>query len=477
MSIKQKRPFIVSVAVMVFLFSGIMQVSSQTVTVDFSKTKQIIDGFGGSSAWSGKFSDAVMDLLYNNASNQLGYTILRSRIDPNKSWADEKSNTQKAKARGATTFATPWSPPASMKTNNSVNNGGEIKSTEWGNYAKYLKEYIDYVGTDLDIISLQNEPDWHPDYESCAWNATQFKDFCKNYASTLERPVMMPEALGFNFALSDPTLDDPDAAKNVSYIGGHLYGSQPKTYTKAINLGKHVWMTEFNQDDDSPSGVMTIAKQVLDCMYNSFNGYVWWWMLDWGNGLVTSQGGTKKKAWAIAQFSKWVRPGYYRVEATYNPQTDVYVVAFKGAQNVTVAINRATSSKSQTFTYTNATVTSVQKYTSSGSKNAVNDGTITAANNSFTATLDAQSTTTFVSTGSTAVLPYRNEDGRYAIEKASVAAAQSDAMGPFFYLINGKRGYFPRMYELRRPSQGIYIMDGTVHASVGRGKLLHASKK
>jgi glucuronoarabinoxylan endo-1,4-beta-xylanase len=462
-------------SVVLFLLPAIL--SAQAVTVDFSKTKQIIDGFGGSSAWSGKFSDATMDLLYGNTANQLGYTILRSRIDPGKSWADEKSNAQKAKARGATTFATPWSPPASMKTNNNLNNGGEIKSTEWANYAKYLKEYIDYVGTDLDFISLQNEPDWLPDYESCSWNATQFLNFCRDYAQTLGRPVMMPEALGFNFALSDPTLNDSVAASHISYIGGHLYGSQPKTYTKALNLGKHVWMTEFNQDDDSPSGVMTVAKQVLDCMYNSFSGYVWWWMLDWGNGLVTSAGGTKKKAWAIAQFSKWVRPGYYRVEATYNPQSGVYVVAFKGAQNVVVAVNNATSSKSQTFTYTNATVTSVQKYTSSSSKNAANDGTITATNNSVTTTLDAQSVTTLVSEGTTAILPFKTEDGRYAIEKAGVAAQQSAAMAPFIYLINGKRLNVPAINEPWRQALGIYVMPGKTHVGVAQGKSLHDSKK
>ena len=108
MSNRRENSRIMATGCMVlFLMGNTLFPAVQTATVDFSKEKQIIDGFGGSSAWSGKFSDAVMDLLYNNGSNQLGYTILRSRIDPNKNWADEKSNAQKAKARGATTFATP----------------------------------------------------------------------------------------------------------------------------------------------------------------------------------------------------------------------------------------------------------------------------------------------------------------------------------------------------------------------------------
>ena len=178
-------------------------IPAQAVTVDFSKEKQIIDGFGGSSAWCGAYSDALMDAIFKNGDNQLGFTILRSRIDPGKAWNDEVSNIRKAKERGATTFATPWSPPPAMKTNNNVNNGGEIKSTEWGNYALYLKEFIDKAGEELDIISLQNEPDYTTTYESCRWNGNQFRDFCKEHASKLERPVMIGETVGFNWSITD----------------------------------------------------------------------------------------------------------------------------------------------------------------------------------------------------------------------------------------------------------------------------------
>ena len=371
------------------------QANGQAV-VNLGKTNQVIDGFGGSSAWSGQLSTAVMDALYKNGNNQIGLSIIRLRIDPNKAWTDEKANAKNAKARGATVFATPWSPPKSMKTNNDLNNGGEIKSTEWGNYALYLNEFINYVGTDLDIISLQNEPDWQPDYESCKWSATQFHDFCKNYAGTLKRPVMFPETLGFNWALSDPTLDDAEAAKNVSYIGGHLYGSQPKSYTKALNLGKHVWMTEWYNNDLTAKGLMIYSKLILDCMYQNFSGYVYWWMTQ-SDGIISNTGTLKKNGYILGQFAKYIRPGYYRVDATYNPQTGVYVVAFKGANKfVTVVVNNSTSDKTQQFTVQNGSVTTLSKTTTSISKDLANDGTVTVTNGAFSSTLDAQSITTFV---------------------------------------------------------------------------------
>lgn len=385
-----------SLLLSIYLFVALLSLKvAGQATINLNNQHQVIDGFGGSSAWSGKLSTAVMDALYKNGNNQLGFTIIRLRIDPNKSWADEKANANSAKLRGATVFATPWSPPASMKTNNNLNNGGQLKTTEYGNYTNYLNQFIDYVGTDLDIISLQNEPDWKPDYESCEWTGAQFLDFCKNYAGSLKRPVMFPETLGYNWALSDPTLNDPAAAKNVSYIGGHLYGSQPRSYTKALNLGKHVWMTEWYNDKTTADGYMVYAKQVLDCMYQNFSAYVYWWMTQ-SDGVI-SNGVPNKNGYILAQFAKYVRPGYYRVEATYNPQNGVYVVAFKGATKaVIVAVNNGTSAKTQQFSFQNGVVSSMSKYTTSFTKNIANDGTVTLSNGSFSSSLDAQSITTFV---------------------------------------------------------------------------------
>ena len=59
-----------------------------------------------------------------------------------------------------TFFASPWSPPAYMKTNNDMNNGGHLKKeyySIWAEYfVKYLKAYRN-KGIDFDKF-LQNEP-------------------------------------------------------------------------------------------------------------------------------------------------------------------------------------------------------------------------------------------------------------------------------------------------------------------------------
>jgi glucuronoarabinoxylan endo-1,4-beta-xylanase len=438
-----------------------------------------MDGFGGSSAWCGALSDAQMDVLYKNGPNQLGFTILRLRIDPdNTKWADEKSNATKGKARGATVFATPWSPPVSMKTVNNVI-GGAINTSKFADFAAWMKSFWTNAGEgNVDIMSIQNEPDFSPNYECCTWTAQNFLDFCKTYAPQIGKPIMMPEGMDFNPAVSDAALNDSVAASHITYVAGHLYGGAKSifTYTKALDLKKHVWATEYNVNYSVSAG-MDVAKQIFECMKNEYSAYVWWWMTYNGTNVVMKGTTPNGFGYIIAQFSKWVRPGYYRVEATYNPQTGVYVVAFKGTQVVVVVLNNATSSKSLTFNFSGATVTSLEKYTSSQSKNIASDGSVTVTNNSFSATLDAQSVTTFVSPGSgTEIIPFRSEDGKYGNEKAKIIG-RSDAVAPCIYLANGKRGTLPVMNGSGNRAPGIYVVPGNALINLEKGKTLIDSKK
>jgi glucuronoarabinoxylan endo-1,4-beta-xylanase len=448
----------------VFLLSVVNTlVNAATVSVDFSKNHQTIDGFGGCSAWSGKLTDDMMDGLYKNGPKQVGFTILRLRMDPKSSaWGDEKSNATKAKARGATVFATPWAYPESLTTNGKTVKG-YINPAKFASVAAHLKSFWTYCGEkNVDIMSLENEPDYAQSitYEGCTWTAQNFLDFCKTYAPQVGKPIMLPESFAFSYALSDPTLADPTAAANIKYIGAHLYGSGPKKYTKALDLGKHVWETEHYLSNDDAGTCMKFAKEVFDCMNCDFSAYVWWWMTydsrSGGKDGLWANDAPNHRAWVLAQFSKWVRPGYVRVDATYSPQSGVYVVAFKGDSNVVVAMNNSNSSQSLTFSYTNATVTSVTKYTSSQTKNGINDGVIDATNNSFTTTLDAQSVSTFVSKGTPTGVIGINKGGL----NLGTISGHSDVTKQFVYLINGKRGSLLQNNDLHSYTQGIYILSG-----------------
>lgn len=371
-------------------------INAQVATINSASVRQIIDGFGAITAWHGQLSDAEANASFrNDNNNQLGLSILRVRIDPNASWTDERVNAIKAKARGATIFATPWTPPASMKTNkNEV--GGELATASYAAYATYLKQFCTFLGN-VDVISVQNEPNIAVTYESCFWNATQLLNFCKNNAPAIGKPVMMPETYNFDLSFSDPTLNDPVAAANITYIGGHIYGSTPFSYTNAINKGKKVWMTEHYYNSEDIGTCVAFGIEVLDCMYFNMSAYVYWYLRQPTCNLINAGGTIKKKGYAFAHFSKFVRPGYHRIDATYQPQSWVYVAAFKGDKNVVVAVNKNASTKIQTFKFSNDTILYLRKYTTSATKNLSDEGIIVCSGNTFKDTLDAQSINTYVS--------------------------------------------------------------------------------
>jgi glucuronoarabinoxylan endo-1,4-beta-xylanase len=380
---------------------------AQVAYIDAGKVKQHIDGFGASTAWHGQLSDKEADAAFNNDNdNQLGLSILRIRIDPNGYYSDEMKNAQKARARGALIFAAPWTPPARMKTNNNTV-GGELKTSSYADYAAYLKQFCTTLGN-VDVISLQNEPDARVTYESCTWNGAQLLDFCKNQALSIGKPVIMPESQGFVSALSDPTLNDSVACSNISFIGGHLYGTSPRIYSNALNKGKRVWMTEkYYNGEDITTCINQMAKEIIECMYDNMSAYIWWYLRQPDCNLINAGGAFKNKGYIMAHFSKFIRPGYHRIDATYLPQSGVYLVAFKGVEDVIVVINLNTSSKNQTFTFSNDTIAHVKRYTTSDTKKFNYDGIIDVADNSFTATLEGKSITTFVSTKtSTGVKPF-----------------------------------------------------------------------
>jgi hypothetical protein len=141
-----------------------------------------------------------------------------------------------------------------------------------------------------------------------------------------------------------------------------------------------------------------MAKEILDCMYFNMNAYVWWYLRQPGCNIMNSGGTLKKKGYAMAHFSKFVRPGYYRIDATpYSPSVGVILVAFKGLyQDVIVAINQSTTTKLQKFTFVNDTIPGVTKYVTTSVKNINNEGVINCSNNTFSDNLEPKSINTYV---------------------------------------------------------------------------------
>src|SRR5712671_1714943 len=88
-------------------------------------------------------------------------------------------------------LASPWSPPAWMKTNGKHNGGGKLKPefrNAWAEYyVRYIREY-EKEGVPIWGLTVQNEPAAAQVWESCVYTADEERDFVRDYLGpTLEK--------------------------------------------------------------------------------------------------------------------------------------------------------------------------------------------------------------------------------------------------------------------------------------------------
>ena len=387
-----------------------------TVTVNWSDVHQQIDGFGASSAATGDgITNSQADLFWS-ATSGVGLSLLRVQIENNGTYPD-LATMQKAQDRGVRIWGSPWSPPASMKSNGNTNNGGSLLASDYQAYANYLSSYVlglkNSYGINLYALSIQNEPDYTATWQSCIWTGQQFHDFLGNnllptFAKNgVTTKIIMPEESGWKFDRATATLSDPITAAGVSIIAGHNYdGAAAAPYALGQNQGKHLWETEvssFEAFDPSIANGLKWAKKINDWMtIANANAWHYWWLID-GNGdneaLLGPSGQTTKRLYVMGNYSKFVRPGYYRIGTSASPVSGVSVSAYKDLNTgkfAIVAINQNASAVTLDFALNGFTANSVAPWVTSASLNLVQQASITVGGSAFVATLPAASVTTFV---------------------------------------------------------------------------------
>jgi len=387
-----------------------------TATINWTDVHQQIDGFGASSAFTGDgITNSQADLFWSTTTG-IGLSLLRVQVQTNGTYPD-LATMQKAQDRGVTIWATPWSPPASMKTNGSIDNGGSLLASSYQAYADYLANYVltlkNSYGINLYALSIQNEPNYTASYASCIWTGQQFHDFIlNNLTPTFAKDgvgvkIIMPEESGWSFDLATATLNDPAAAAGVNIIAAHNYdGSGASAYALGQNQGKHLWETEvstFDSFDSSMANGLFWAQKIQDWMtIASANAWHYWWLLDSGGdnqALLGTSGQTTKRLYVMGNFSKFVRPGYVRIGATASPVSGVSISAYKNpssGQFAIVAINHNASAVALNFALNGFTAGSVTPWVTSSSLDLAQQPSISVGGSAFTATLPTSSVTTFV---------------------------------------------------------------------------------
>ena len=198
--------------------------SGAVVEIQVDEEKQTIIGFGGAFTEAG--AHALSELpparreevirAYFDPTRGLGYTLCRTHINScdfslgnyaycevpgdmkleNFSIARDHQllipfirDAQRISANEIRFLASPWSPPAWMKSNGAMNDGGHLKPEfrgVWAQYfARYIKAYAE-VGIPIWAITVQNEPRAHQTWDSCLYTHAEQRDL---YATILDRPL------------------------------------------------------------------------------------------------------------------------------------------------------------------------------------------------------------------------------------------------------------------------------------------------
>ncbi|WP_411955674.1 glucuronoxylanase [Bacillus sp. 28A-2] len=397
-----------------FIGPGLTEVSAASdANININAERQVIRGFGGMNhpAWIGDLTAPQRETAFGNGQNQLGFSILRIYVDENRNnWNREVATAKRAIEHGALVIASPWNPPSHMieTFNRNGASAKRLKYNQYAAYAQHLNDFVTYMknnGVNLYAISVQNEPDYA--HEWTWWTPQEILRFMRENAGSINARVIAPESFQYLKNISDPILNDPQALSNMDILGAHLYGTQisqlPYPLFKQKGGGKELWMTEVyypNSDNNSADRwpeALGVSEHIHHSMVEGdFQAYVWWYIRR-SYGPMKEDGTISKRGYNMAHFSKFVRPGYVRLDATKSPEPNVFVSAYKGDNKVVVvAINKNNTGVNQHFVVQNGSVSEASRWITSSSSNLQPGTDFNISGNQFWAHLPAQSVTTFV---------------------------------------------------------------------------------
>lgn len=356
---------------------------SAEATIDWNAPQQTIDGFGASATgYVGGISPARADQWFS-PDRGLGYSLLRIKLIPDTLDYDcgcvannphyaclagprseiltgDLEVAQLAAQRGVRIIATPWSPPAEMKSSHKYCGGGQMLGTP-ENYSRYADTLASFPAllrahnVPIDAISIQNEPDFQSVYDTCLWTAHQIHEFIPYLDSALRTAgfsrvaIAAPEQSQWSFDLAQETFGDPGTASDIGLLLGHAYHSENAASVPDINH-LHVWQSEASDLGKFNGGMedaLRWARSISDYMNAGANAWMYW-NLDCGtqhfngpsNMCLTDQDGSfAKRAYVLGQFAKFVRPGWRRISVAN--QGSLLITAYRGpsTQFAVVVVN------------------------------------------------------------------------------------------------------------------------------------------
>jgi glucosylceramidase len=272
---------------------------------------------------------------------------------------------------GLKLLASPWSPPAWMKSNNNMNFGGKLLPEfyqPWANY--YVKYFEEMKKRDISFwaMTVQNEPAAVQTWDSCIYTAEEERDFVKNYLGpTIEKSPFDVKILGWDhnrdiiIERATTMLSDKEASKYLWGIASHWYVSEQFENLSVVHElfpDKHLVFTEgCIEGGPRPHAWHTgerYARNIIGDLNNHLEGWI-----DW-NLILNEEGGpnhvknfcdapilvdrkTKEiiynsSYYYIGHFSKFIRPEAKRIHAQSNLPQKVYQTSYKNVNGDIVVV-------------------------------------------------------------------------------------------------------------------------------------------
>jgi glucuronoarabinoxylan endo-1,4-beta-xylanase len=223
--------------------------------------------------------------------------------------------------------------------------------------------------------------------------------------------LMTPETQNwYGFATFEPALEANAAAwAATSIVATHEYGGSPAAYPHIHAAGKEFWETEWYEmgaADASMTNGLSVAQEIYQALtIADMNAWHYWWIYPANSGdnqaLWDMGSGTwAKRLWVLGNFSRFVRPGYYRADVAGNaPPSGVSVIAFQNPADgtvVIVAINTGRATTVPLFVQGSSWPSTVTPWVTDANDNLAGGKVIAVNGGNFTGPITEHSVTSFV---------------------------------------------------------------------------------
>ena len=200
-------------------------------------------------------------------------------------------------------LVSPWSPPAWMKSNGQMNQGGKLLPQYANAWARcFVKFILAYEAEGVPVwgVSAQNEPAAVQTWDSCIYSAEEERDFVRDHLG----PELAKAGLGhIAIVIWDHNRDlmvertatvyaDAEAAKYVWGAGFHWYGENHFDHLQLVHDAwpdKKLLFTEGCQEGGPHHGSWALGERYARNIIHDLNRWTVGW-IDW-NLLLDHHGG------------------------------------------------------------------------------------------------------------------------------------------------------------------------------------------